>query len=738
MWPDTFGLACCAIEMMSIVSSRYDIARFGMEAFRSSPRQADLLIVSGRVAHKMAAPLRQIYDQMLEPKWVIAMGACASSGGMFNNYTILQGVDRIVPVDIYVPFCPPRPEALMEGIIRLHEAHQAGVAAGVRAQAGGCDVSYDALPGFVEREGVVRRDDGDDRARRASATRARTRATSSASRCSSTSSPPTTWAGAAKGVSGLHRDRERARHQLPVDAGPADAARAEAEALLRQLPPARAAAAAAARAPAVLARRRRRRCRASISVWPTADWHEREQFDLMGITLRRASEPAAPPDGGRLGRAPAAQGLSDRRRAGALLGRRMTIAPERAPRLADRPAPYEGSRIPSPVPTILPVPEDAARRATTSCRINFGPNHPSTHGVLRLIVDLDGEKVVGLDAVIGYLHTGFEKTMETKTWWKCVTYPERIDYVGYQNNELTFVLAVEKLLALEVPEKATWMRMLLCELNRIHSHLIFLGTSALELGAVSMFWYCFREREMIIDLYEMVTGQRMHTRYFQIGGLAEDIPEGFYAQCREFVEWMPNALERLPDAARPQRDLARAHEGRRPALRRRRDRARADRPGTRARRASTGTCAATSRTSRTTNVDFHVPVYPERRRLRPLPRSRRRDARVDAHRRPVPAPARADEGPPVDRRRPQGRAAAARGAAHVDGVAHPPLQDRDRGLPRARGRGLRADRVAARRAGLLPRVATAGRSRGACISVRRRSSRSRRRRRARTTRSSPT
>ena len=127
MWPDQFGLSCCAIEMMSVVNSRYDIARFGMEAFRASPRQADLMIVSGRVAHRMAAPLRQIYDQMLEPKWVIAMGVCASSGGMFNNYTILQGVDRIVPVDIYVPFCPPRPEALMEGIIRLHEAHQAGV-----------------------------------------------------------------------------------------------------------------------------------------------------------------------------------------------------------------------------------------------------------------------------------------------------------------------------------------------------------------------------------------------------------------------------------------------------------------------------------------------------------------------------------------------------------------------------------------------------------------------------------
>ena len=127
IWPDTFGLACCAIEMMSIVSSRYDIARFGAEVFRSSPRQADLLIVSGRVSHKMAPPLRQIYDQMLEPKWVIAMGACASSAGMFNNYAVLQGVDKIVPVDVYVPGCPPRPEMLVEGIVRLQERIKGGV-----------------------------------------------------------------------------------------------------------------------------------------------------------------------------------------------------------------------------------------------------------------------------------------------------------------------------------------------------------------------------------------------------------------------------------------------------------------------------------------------------------------------------------------------------------------------------------------------------------------------------------
>jgi NADH-quinone oxidoreductase subunit D len=223
----------------------------------------------------------------------------------------------------------------------------------------------------------------------------------------------------------------------------------------------------------------------------------------------------------------------------------VTISPER-PRARRWPIvgdpPYEGSRIPERVPTILEVPEE--RRQTDDIfQINFGPNHPSTHGVLRLIVDLDGEEVVGLSAVIGYLHTGFEKSMESKTYWKDVTFPERIDYVGYQNNELVFVLAVEKLLALEAPEKATWMRMLLCELNRIHSHLVFLGTSALELGAISMLWYCFRERETILDLFELVAGQRMHTRYFQVGGLAEDIPEGFYPECRKFVEWMPHALD---------------------------------------------------------------------------------------------------------------------------------------------------------------------------------------------------
>jgi NADH-quinone oxidoreductase subunit D len=203
---------------------------------------------------------------------------------------------------------------------------------------------------------------------------------------------------------------------------------------------------------------------------------------------------------------------------------------------------YERSRIPSRIPSVLEV-DPRLREEGDILTVNFGPNHPSTHGVLRLTVDLSGERVVGLNAVVGYLHTGFEKSMEHKTYWKAITYPARIDYLSFQMNELVFVLAIEKLLGIEVPPKATWMRMLMCELTRLHSHLIWLATAALELGAISMLWYGFRDRDAVLDLFELVTGVRMHTRYFQAGGLAEDIPAGFYDECRRFCDLMSNAID---------------------------------------------------------------------------------------------------------------------------------------------------------------------------------------------------
>ena len=152
MWPATFGLACCAIEMMAAGGAEYDMSRFGMEVFRSSPRQADLMIVAGRVSQKMAPVLRQVYDQMMEPKWVISMGVCASSGGMFNNYAIVQGVDEIVPVDVYAPGCPPSPNTLLHAILTLHEKVRTGEILRRRRASGagaGVDLATE-VPGWTQ------------------------------------------------------------------------------------------------------------------------------------------------------------------------------------------------------------------------------------------------------------------------------------------------------------------------------------------------------------------------------------------------------------------------------------------------------------------------------------------------------------------------------------------------------------------------------------------------------------
>jgi NADH-quinone oxidoreductase subunit D len=175
--------------------------------------------------------------------------------------------------------------------------------------------------------------------------------------------------------------------------------------------------------------------------------------------------------------------------------------------------------------------------------LNFGPHHPATHGVLRLLVTLQGETVHDIKPIVGYVHTGIEKTAEDKSYWKVIPVIERMDYLAYHFNAMAFCGAVETLLEVEVPRRAQYLRVIQLELNRIMSHLVWLGTSALDLGAISMFWYCFREREKILDLFEMSTGARMHTRYFQVGGVAEDIPPGFAEKLRGFLKEMPERLD---------------------------------------------------------------------------------------------------------------------------------------------------------------------------------------------------
>src|SRR2546425_2216294 len=176
----------------------------------------------------------------------------------------------------------------------------------------------------------------------------------------------------------------------------------------------------------------------------------------------------------------------------------------------------------------------------------MGPQHPATHGVLRLVVELEGEVILSLEPVIGYLHTGFEKEMETRTYHQNIVFPPRIEYLATFIEEQAYVLAVEKLLGITAPKRAEVIRLILAELSRIASHLVYLGTAAIDLNITSLLMYCFRDREEILDIFEMVSGQRMMHGYFRIGGLQWDVPTGVTERVRTFLKTFPSPLDEFP------------------------------------------------------------------------------------------------------------------------------------------------------------------------------------------------
>jgi NADH-quinone oxidoreductase subunit D len=184
---------------------------------------------------------------------------------------------------------------------------------------------------------------------------------------------------------------------------------------------------------------------------------------------------------------------------------------------------------------------------TETMTVNMGPQHPSTHGVLRLVLELDGETVLSAAPTIGYLHTGIEKTAEQKKWQQVIPLVERMDYLSAQSNSLAFCLSVEKLLGIEVPERVRWIRVLLAELQRINSHLVWLGTHGMEVGAVSVMLYCFRERELLLNINELIAGFRMFPSYIRVGGLREDLPRGFHPSVREVLDRLPGKLDEYED-----------------------------------------------------------------------------------------------------------------------------------------------------------------------------------------------
>lgn len=339
MWPMPMGISCCAIEMMAVAGSRFDIARFGAEAMRFSPRQADLMIVAGTLTHKMAPAVRRVYEQMPEPKWVIAMGACLITGGMFDSYPVVQGLDHIIPVDVYVPGCPPRPEGLLWALMQVQ----------AKAQKSGK----------------------------------------------------------------IH----------PVS---------------------------------------------QVNTYPP----DRE---LLPIVMH----------------------------------------------------------------------EKPTQKGTQM--INMGPQHPSTHGVLRLVLELDGETIVKAYPHVGYLHRGYEKIGEHRNYHQFIPYTDRLDYLAPLSSNVGYAMAIEKLMGIELTPRNTCIRVICCELARLSGHLLSLGTYAMDLGALSIFFHTFSQRELIYNLQEMLTGTRMTTSYTRIGGLARDVPRGWLKQLGVYLDGLTPVLDEIQD-----------------------------------------------------------------------------------------------------------------------------------------------------------------------------------------------
>lgn len=563
LWPMFFGLSCCFVEEATALTSRYDLARFGAEVMRPSPRQADLLIVSGTVFKKIAPVVLRLYEQMPEPKWVISMGSCCNTGGMYDVYSVVQGVNQILPVDIYIPGCPPRPEAVLHGLTQLQkkifEEKPVGrifhLGDGTQGTVGpvledGKSKARDARgPGM---EGIPLRGTAnvppfvhsrDDLMWTPPAARIDTEETSGDLLASlkdkfgdavqsmpGASDMPTftvtpsrvcdilgflkngTAGGRFRRLEDVTAVDESARRQRSKTGNSADytlvysllsfdtAERVRLKAPLYGENPT---------------------TESVTKIWPSADWYEREVFDMFGIrfkghpNLRRILMP-------------------DDWRGHPLRkdypGRATEHPPYTRQDAIDR-QPRDGG--------------DFVHRpdGKDEMILNIGPHHVSTHGLMRYVATLDGEEITGLEMEIGYHHRGAEKIGERQTWHQFIPYTDRIDYLAGAANNLPYLLSVEKLAGIKVPDRAQFIRVMISELFRLSNHLVFFGTMAHDVGAMAPTFYTFREREMILDIVEMITGGRLHPSWFRVGGVAADLPDGWREKVDAFVEIFPRCLK---------------------------------------------------------------------------------------------------------------------------------------------------------------------------------------------------